>query len=327
MTTSLLQVKNLYTNFYLFEGQAKVLDGVNFDIQKGETLGLVGETGCGKTVTAMSVLRLISEPGRIDKGEIIFKGENLLEKTEEEMNRIRGKEISMIFQDPSASLNPLFTVGEQISQIIMRHQELEKDIARQEAQKLFELVKLPDSHKMLDRYPFELSAGMQQRVMIAMALSSNPDLVIADEPTATLDVTIQDQVLALLMNLKQDLGLSILLITHNLGIVAEICDRMGVLYAGFVAESGSKEVIFNNPSHPYTQGLLAALPKPGESKKKLHAIKGSIPNFLEPPTGCRFHPRCGFAMEICKRQKPPVYKIASNHEVACYLFDSEKRSE
>lgn len=325
MTTSLLTVRELYTNFYLFEGQAQVLDGVSFEMRRGETLGLVGETGCGKTVTAMSVLRLISEPGRIDGGEIIFKGENLLEKTEEAMNRIRGKDISMIFQDPAASLNPLFTVGEQIYQIIMRHQELEEDVARHEAQKLFNLVKLPDAQKMLDRYPFELSAGMQQRVMIAMALSSYPDLVIADEPTATLDVTIQDQILALLMTLKQELGLSILLITHNLGIVAEICDRMGVLYAGYVVESGSKEAIFQNPSHPYTRGLLAALPKPGESKKKLQAIRGSIPNFLDPPSGCRFHPRCDYAMDICKRHKPPVYKIDPNHEVACYLYDSEKR--
>ena len=324
MTTSLLTVKELYTNFYLFEGQARVLDGVSFEMRKGETLGLVGETGCGKTVTAMSVLRLISEPGRIDDGEISFKGENLLEKTEKEMNRIRGKEISMIFQDPSASLNPLFTVGEQISQIIMRHQELEKDEARKEAQKLFNLVKLPDAQKMLNRYPFELSAGMQQRVMIAMALSSNPDLVIADEPTATLDVTIQDQILDLLMNLKQELGLSILLITHNLGIVAEICDRMGVLYAGFVVESGSKEAIFGNPSHPYTRGLLNALPKPGESKKKLNTIRGSIPNFLDPPSGCRFHPRCDYTMDICKHQKPPVYEIEPGHKVACYLFDPKK---
>lgn len=324
MTTQLLIVKELCTSFYLFEGQARVLDGVSFEIQKGETFGLVGETGCGKTVTAMSLLGLISEPGRIDSGEVLFKGENLLQKTEEELNQLRGKEISMIFQDPAASLNPLFTVGEQVIRIIMRHQGLDQKEAQQETKRLFECVQLPDAQNMLDRYPFELSAGMQQRIMISMALSSNSDLLIADEPTATLDVTIQDQILELLLDLKKDLGLSILLITHNLGIVAEICDRVGVLYAGVLVEGGPKEAIFENPTHPYTRGLLAALPEPGRSKKKLHAIRGSIPNFLDPPPGCRFHPRCDFAMGLCRRQKPPVYEIDPDHEVSCYLYDKQR---
>lgn len=323
MTTQLLKVKELYISFYLFEGQARVLDGMSFEIQKGETFGLVGETGCGKTVTAMSLLGLISEPGRIDSGEILFKGENLLKKTEEELTQLRGKEISMIFQDPAASLNPLFTVGEQVIRIIKRHQGLDQEEARKEAKRLFERVKLPDAKNMLDRYPFELSAGMQQRIMISMALSSNPDLLIADEPTATLDVTIQDQILELLLDLKKDLGLSILLITHNLGIVAEICDRVGVLYAGILVEGGPKEVIFENPAHPYTRGLLKALPEPGRSKKKLYAIKGSIPNFLDPPPGCRFHPRCNFTMDICRCQKPPIYEIDPGHEVSCYLYDKK----
>jgi len=319
MSAPLLSVQDLCVHFDTYDGVVKALDGVNLEIPGGEMFGLVGETGCGKSVTALSIMRLIPENGRIVEGKIFFRAENLLNKTEEEMRRLRGRNISMIFQDPTVSLNPVFTVGQQIVDVIMIHQHVEKEEATRRAVEAFKLVALADPDKTLKLYPHELSGGMQQRVMIAMALSSDPDVLIADEPTSSVDVTIQAQLLKRLLEIKSARRLAILLITHSMGIVAETCDEVGVMYAGNVVEVGPMRDVLKNPLHPYTVGLLEAIPKPQSRGKRLPMVRGTIPDLINRPPGCTFHPRCSYAMEICGVEKPATADIGSGRQVACHL--------
>jgi oligopeptide/dipeptide ABC transporter ATP-binding protein len=315
----LLKVENLKVHFDTYDGVVKALNGVTFDMYEGETFGLVGETGCGKTVTTLSIMRLLPENGRITEGKIMLRGENLLEKSEDEMTMLRGRKISMVFQDPSVSLNPVFTVGEQITRVIMIHQQLDKDKAKERAIEAFKLVALPEPEKTLKAYPHELSGGMQQRVMIAMALSTDPDLLIADEPTSAVDVTVQAQILKRLQEIKNQRKVAILLVTHNMGIVAENCDRVGVMYAGTVVERGAVKQILKKPYHPYTKGLLAAIPKPETRRKRLYIIKGSIPDLINRPKGCSFHPRCPHAMEVCREKEPIAEEVEPGRYVMCHL--------
>ncbi|MEM2899547.1 MAG: ABC transporter ATP-binding protein [Thermoplasmata archaeon] len=425
----ILSIRNLKTQFFTYDGVVQALDGINLDMYKGETLGIVGETGCGKSVMANSIMRLIPDPpGRIVEGEIIFKGVNLLKDIEKEatikvlkhgarikrnkkliakreafMRTIRGKEIAMIFQEPMSALNPVYTAGQQISESIILHQKselcdviltngkckkwqipwikrikeldelnkkiLEKELqpevgheeelkklykierkvslplrivlrvpilskmimkpieeeAMKRAQQMLTLVNIPDPAKVLKQYPHELSGGMQQRVMIAMALSCNPSLLIADEPTTALDVTIQAQILELMKELKRKVGASIMLITHDLGVVAETCSRVAVMYAGNIVECAEVKEIFSKPMHPYTKGLLSSIPKGGKKKEELVIIKGSVPNLITPPSGCRFHPRCNYATERCSKEKPRLTRVSEGHEVACFLYEEEKK--
>jgi len=327
--TTLLTVKNLKTHFNTYDGTVEALDGVTFEIQEGETFGLVGETGCGKTVTAHCIMRLLPVNGKIIDGTIHYREENLLEKSEEEMQALRGSKISMVFQDPSVSLNPVFTIGEQITRVLMIHQKLETSEAETRAIEAFKLVALPEPEKALKSHPHELSGGMQQRVMIAMALACNPELLIADEPTSAVDVTIQAQILTLLQEIKNQRKFAILLVTHNMGIVAENCDRLGVMYAGTVAESGDVRAILKNPYHPYTKGLLEAIPKPQTRRQRLSIIKGSIPNLITRPSGCPFHPRCPYGIELCKEAKPSMDEVEPGRYVACHrikeIMELDKR--
>jgi len=314
-----LRVEELRAFFDTYDGVVRALDGVTFEINAGETFGLVGETGCGKTVTALSIMRLLPENGRIVSGRIFFDGENLLDKSEEEMRKLRGGKISMIFQDPSVSLNPVYTVGEQITRVIMIHQNVGKKEAERRAVEAFKLVALPEPEAKLRTYPHELSGGMQQRVMIAMALSSDPDVLIADEPTSAVDVTIQAQILERIHEIADRRNLAILLITHNMGIVAETCDRVGVMYAGTVAEVGDVRQVLKKPVHPYTKGLLTAIPRRGTKDTRLSVIKGSIPDLINRPAGCPFHPRCPFTKEICQDVVPRLQEADPGRLVSCHL--------
>lgn len=376
MPEAILKIRGLKTYFYTYAGIVRALEGIDLDIYKGETIGLVGETGCGKSVTSLSIMRLVPDPpGRIVGGEVIFKGEDLLKKSEEEMQSIRGSQITMVFQDPMTFVNPVLTVGDQVSEVITLHQDLAReavqtkideirdkiaqiDPSSPDRQRLMErvkeleamrehppkaskgeikkaalhrtidvlkLVQLPDPEKVVKQYPHELSGGMRQRVIIAMALSCDPDLLIADEPTTSLDVTIQAQILALLSELKKKIGASILIITHDMGIVAETCDRVGVMYAGNIVEISETKALFEKPLHPYTQGLLRAIPKLHEDVKNLEIIPGSVPNLIHPPSGCRFHPRCPFRMDVCDKEFPPLLEVDPGHSVACYLYPQKKR--
>ncbi len=317
----LLSIEDLHLNFRTFWGTAYVLDGVNLKINRDEVFGLVGETGCGKSVTSMSILRLLPSNAELS-GKIIFEGKNLLELSEKEMREIRGKKISMIFQDPMSSLNPLFKIKTQMVDIIQLHHHIDKEEALKKAKELLKAVNLPDTHRILESYPHQLSGGMRQRIMIAMALSFEPSLLIADEPTTALDVTIQKQILNLILELKEKYHFSVLLITHDLGVVAETCDRVGVMYAGNIVEVADVHELFENPKHPYTQGLLAAIPDP-RYKKPLKPLRGNVPSLLNPPKGCRFHPRCDYAKPICKEKKPQLISYSENHAVACHLFSSQ----
>ncbi len=319
MDQPVLKIRGLKTYFFTYHGVVKAVDGVDLTLGREEVLGVVGETGCGKSVTVRSVLKLIPEPGRIIAGRIRFGGQDLLLKSEKEMRRLRGRRISMIFQNPLSSLNPVFTIGDQVGHIIHIHQEVNKKEARQRAAAMFGLVRLPDPLKLLDKYPHELSGGMLQRVMIAMALSCRPEVLIADEPTTALDVTIQAQILNLMARLKQETQTSILLISHDLGVVAETCDRVVIMYAGLVVEEGPVDQIFSRPGHPYTAGLLASIPGLSEGGEALKTIKGLVPNLINPPPGCRFHPRCPAAAEVCRREKPGLKKRNGGHAVACHL--------
>jgi peptide/nickel transport system ATP-binding protein/oligopeptide transport system ATP-binding protein len=319
----LLNIRDLKTYFFTEEGVVEALDGVNLDIRKGEILGLVGETGCGKSVTALSIMRLIpSPPGEIVAGEILFEGENLLDKSAEEMRQIQGDKISMIFQDPTTSLNPVFSVGNQVGEAIQLHQQTNKAMTWKRMVEALNMVRIADADERAQEYPHQFSGGMRQRVMIAMMLSCWPKLLIADEPTTSLDVTIQAQVLQLIKNLQQDLGMSILLITHNLGVIAETCDRVGVMYSGNVVELAGVDTLFENPKHPYTQGLLGSVPRPDRDLEDLVVIPGSVPSLIDPPPGCRFHPRCSAAMEVCHREKPREVMLEKDHRVACHLYES-----
>jgi len=320
----LLEVKNLKTYFYTDEGVVRAVDGISFDIKKGETLGMIGESGCGKSVSALSIMRLISEPpGRIMEGEINFQGENLREKSEPEMRRIRGNEIAMVFQEPMTSLNPLLTIGDQIAEAIILHQKVDKREAQFRVVEMLERVGMPSPERRAHQYSHQLSGGMRQRAMIGMALSCNPLLLIADEPTTALDVTIQAQILELMERFKDELGMALLLITHNLGVIAEVSDRVVLVYAGKTVEYADVISIFKRPRHPYMMGLLESAPRLDDASEKLKVIKGVVPTALNLPGGCRFHPRCEKVMEVCKVKPPRILEVEENHGVRCWLYDSE----
>ncbi|HWQ40920.1 MAG TPA: ABC transporter ATP-binding protein [Desulfosporosinus sp.] len=318
----LLQVKDLRTHFFTDAGVVKAVDGVDLEIQKGETLGVVGESGSGKSITAMSIMRLIpAPPGKIVSGEVIFNGNDLIKASESEMMKIRGNEIAMIFQDPMTSLNPVLTVGEQIMEVIVLHQKISRSEAKKKTIEMLKKVGIPEAESRVDNYPHQFSGGMRQRVMIAMALSCNPKLLIADEPTTALDVTIQAQILDLMNNLKKDFGTAIMLITHDLGVVAELCQKVLVMYAGNTVEYTDACALFAAPKHPYTWGLLGSLPKLDESQKqRLEPIEGQPPDLRHLPKGCNFAPRCKHKKPICEQQEPTLQEVETGHFVSCFLY-------
>ncbi|PDV97273.1 ABC transporter ATP-binding protein [Candidatus Chloroploca asiatica] len=318
----LLEVRNLETHFHTQDGVVKAVDGVSFHVNRGETLGIVGESGCGKSVTSLSIMRLIpSPPGKIAGGQILFDGEDLLALSDEEMRHIRGNRIAMIFQDPMTSLNPVLTIGRQITESLELHMRLSRKEAYNRAGELLHMVGIPSASKRLDNYPHQFSGGMRQRVMIAMALSCNPELLIADEPTTALDVTIQAQILELINRLREELQTAVLMITHDLGVVAGMTDRVTVMYAGKVVEEGSTREIFANPRMPYTIGLLRSIPRLDEERgHKLNPIRGLPPNLIDLPQICPFSPRCDYVQERCLTQTPPLRNVAPDHRAAC-LFD------
>lgn len=354
---ALLQVNNVRLNFHTYAGEVKALDGVSFVIKKGEALGLVGESGCGKSVTALAIVGLLPENASVTDGEILLGGENLLSISRDKMRKIRANRIAMVFQDPTTFLNPVLTIGEQLEEVFLLNPErlamlasqkniegfeafreakaagkpaakLSKSQAKKAARMLsldvLHQVRLPDPERILKQYPHELSGGMRQRCMIAMALARNPDLFIADEITTALDVTIQAQILELLRELKRQLLGSTLLITHDLGVVAELCDRVAVMYAGNIVELADVKELFANPLHPYTQGLMRAIPMIDRRMERLETIPGSVPDLIYPPSGCRFHPRCPFAFERCKLEKPELLHVGKGHTVACHLYGEAK---
>ena len=326
MAERLLEVRGLKTYFYTEDGVVPAVDGVDFVLNKGETIGIVGESGCGKSVTSLSIMRLIPDPpGKIIDGEILLEGSNLLEKTEAEMRDIRGNDISMIFQEPMTSLNPVFTIGDQIMEAIILHQRLNKAAARERAVEMLRLVGIPSPERRVDEYPHQLSGGMRQRVMIAMALSCNPKLLIADEPTTALDVTIQAQILDLMRKLRDEFGTAIMLITHDLGVVAELAEKVVVMYAGKIVEQADVKPLFGNPLHPYTVGLLGSIPKLTEQQDRLQVIEGVVPHPAFMPKGCRFHPRCKEAREICKVEEPELLEHSPGHLVACWKYTEFRR--
>ena len=322
----LLEVKGLKTYFYTEDGVVRAVDGVSFEVYPGEVLGLVGESGCGKSVTSLSIMRLISKPGRIDEGEILLDGENLLELPEEEMIKVRGNRISMIFQQPQTALNPVFKVGDQLAEVLDVHQDLGRDAGWKRAVALLKMVGVPDPERRADAYPHELSGGMAQRVMIAMALACVPELLIADEPTTALDVTIQAQILDLMRDLRREMGTSVILITHDLGVVAEMAERVAVMYAAEIVEQTDVNSLFDQPLHPYTQGLIGSIPILGEIKERLDVIPGSVPNLVNLPPGCRFAPRCQarfkYACTICAEVKPELIEVKPDHYVRCWLYQN-----
>ena len=327
----ILEIKNLKTYFYTYEGIAKAVDGVSYRLTNGEPLGVVGESGCGKSVTALSILRLVPDPpGRIVGGEILFKGENLLDFTEDRMRKVRGNRISMIFQEPMTSLNPVFTVGNQIQETLRLHQGLSKTDALEKSVEMLKLVNIPSPEKAVGQHPHELSGGMRQRVMIAMALACNPEILIADEPTTALDVTIQAQILDLMNRLKEELGMAIILITHNLGVVAETTKRVIVMYAGKIVEEAETKTLFGNPQHPYTMGLLQSIPILGDKmrrgKVRLNEIPGVVPSLYELPSGCKFSTRCPSVMEICREKEPELKETEKSHFSSCWLTSSNAQS-
>jgi peptide/nickel transport system ATP-binding protein len=316
---ALLQVEDLKTYFFTEAGVVKAVDGTSFTVNRGEPLGLVGESGSGKTVTALSVLGVIPRPGKIVSGKIMFQSENLIGKKESELRAIRGRKIGYVSQDPNSSLDPLFTVEYQLAEVIQAHEKIPKEEARDRVLKLLELVKISEPEARLRAYPHELSGGMRQRIAIARALAANPDMLIADEPTTNLDVTIQAQVLDLLRSLERDLGMTLVLITHDMGIVAEMTKKVVVLYAGRVAEVADTTSIYNSPKHPYTYALLQSVPRV-DRKRNLIPIPGSIPNLIEPPTGCRYHPRCSFMVDKCVTEIPPLEPSGEGRQVSCHRW-------
>lgn len=319
-----LSVEDLHIRFKTYAGVVHAVNGMTFQVQRSEIFGLVGESGCGKSVTGFAILRMVPYPGEIIQGKIKFQGEDLLRKGKREMETIRGGRIAMIFQDPSASLNPVFSIGNQVTRVIRQHLGVNQGEADQVALKMLDNVGLPDPPQVLQTYPHELSGGMKQRVMIAMALSTGAELLIADEPTTALDVTIQAQILALFTDLREKLEVSVLFITHDLGVVAETCDRVGVAYAGDIVEMGTVDDVLYRMKHPYTQGLLGALPRPSQRGRALQSIEGTVPDGIHLPSGCPFHPRCPRAMDICHAEKPPLFPISSEgHLAACYLYEQE----
>jgi oligopeptide/dipeptide ABC transporter ATP-binding protein len=325
MSDIVLEVRNLKTHFHTDEGVVPAVDGVDFTLKKGKTLCVVGESGCGKSVTAYTVMRLIPmPPGKVESGEILYKGKNLVKLTENEMRNIRGNEIAMIFQEPMTSLNPVYTIGNQIVEAIVLHQKVKPKEARQRAIKMLTKVGIPDAEMRIDEYPHQMSGGMKQRVMIAMALSCNPEVLIADEPTTALDVTIQAQILDLLQQLQSTEGMSILLITHDLAVVAEVADEVLVMYASKVVEKAGVIEVFKNPKHPYTQGLIKAIPQLGNRVDRLNEIPGQVPKPQNYPEGCHFADRCPHVMDICRRKDPGVTEVSTDHFVSCFLYEEGK---
>ena len=321
---SILKINDLKTYFKIDDQKVvKAVDGVSFEVPKGKTLGIVGESGSGKSITALSILQLLDEPGEIVGGEILFNGDNLIEKSIPEMRKIRGNQISMIFQEPMTSLNPVHTIGNQISETIDIHQKLSRTESKKKTIELLELVGIPSPEKRIKQYPFELSGGMRQRVMIAIALASNPELLIADEPTTALDVTIQAQILELIQDLQDQLGMSVMLITHDLGVVAETCDYVAVMYAGKVVEYSDVETLFEDPKHPYTVGLLNSLPRHDIKQEELTPIDGMVPSPFEMPVGCRFAPRCPHATDLCREKLPSLWELNKDQEVRCWIYTEE----
>lgn len=321
MSDKLLDVKNMKTSFYTHVGEVQAVRGVSFSLKKGEALGIVGESGSGKSVTSMSIMQLLQYPGKVKEGEIMFKGDDILKKDKKEMMNIRGDEIAMIFQDPMTSLNPVYKIGDQIMEAIIRHQGLSKSEAREKAIEMLRLVGIPSPEERVDNYPHEFSGGMRQRAMIAIALSCQPDLLIADEPTTALDVTIQAQILELLKELSDKIDTSIILITHDLGVVADVCERICVMYGGLIMEEGTAEEIFYEPMHPYTMGLLKSIPRMDEvnEDQRLIPIPGSPPDMIKPPVGCPFAARCPYTMKICMEKMPEYTVTETGHRAVCWL--------
>lgn len=319
----LLEVKNLKTSFFTQFGEVQAVGGVSFDLEYGQVLGIVGESGCGKSVTMMSIMKLLDDNGKVKEGNVRFEGKDIVSLSEDEMCKIRGNDISMIFQDPMTSLNPLMTIGNQLMEPLRIHKKMSKDEAYKKSIELLELVGIPSPKDRMKQYPHEFSGGMRQRVMIAMALSCNPKLLIADEPTTALDVTIQAQILEIMKDIKEKLNTSIILITHDLGVVADICDRINVMYGGIVVEKGDAREIFYESRHPYTWGLMESVPNPNTLvKERLKPIDGQPPDLFKPPKGCPFYARCSHAMKVCENNRPPLYEISKGHEAACWLNDS-----
>ncbi len=317
---NLLQIINLHTSFYTHVGEVKSVRGASLHLNKGEAIGIVGESGSGKSITMMSLMRLLPDNGKIKEGELIFDEKDLVNLPEKEMESIRGNEIGMIFQDPMTSLNPVFTIGEQLMEPLIKHKKLNSNDAFKKAVEMLNLVGIPSPEKRMKQYPHEFSGGMRQRAMIAMSLVCAPKLLIADEPTTALDVTIQAQILELMKDLKSKIDMSIILITHDLGVVADVCNRIYVMYGGTIVESGASKDIFYNPRHPYTWGLLRSIPNPKEDiKERLQPIEGTPPDLLKPPAGCPFAPRCEHAMNICLTERPPQFEITEQHCSACWL--------
>lgn len=324
MSRRILELKDVKTSFYTHLGEVQAVRGVSFTLDKGEALGIVGESGSGKSVTSMSIMKLVQYPGKVKEGQILFKGEDLVGKNKKEMMDIRGDEIAMIFQDPMTSLNPVYTIGDQIMEATIKHQGLSKAEAKEKAIEMLKLVGIPSPEVRVDNYPHEFSGGMRQRAMIAIALSCQPDLLIADEPTTALDVTIQAQILELMKDIKDKLDTAIILITHDLGVVADVCSRIIVMYGGLIMEEGTAEEIFYTPKHPYTMGLLKSIPRLDlAEKQRLVPIPGTPPDLLKPPVGCPFASRCPYAMNICLEQMPEYTVSPTGHRASCWLQHSE----
>ena len=320
---SIFQIRGLKTQFFTSKGIVPAVDGVDITVKKGEAVGLVGESGCGKSMTAMSTMQLLQYPGRVVAGEILLDGENLLEKTKKEMDEIRGNRITMIFQEPMTSLNPVYTIGKQVSEAILIHENVSKEEAKQRTIDIFRKVGIPEPEKRYNVFPHQLSGGLRQRVMIGMAMVCNPQLMIADEPTTALDVTIEAQILYLMKQLQKEQGPAVVRITHNLGVVAESCDYVYVMYAGKIMEEAPVRELFRDPKHPYTFGLMNSIPKMTEVKEHLYTIKGLVPNLLHLPQGCRFCPRCEKAMKVCTMYEPDLYETEDGHKVRCFLYNKE----
>ncbi len=320
---SIFEIRGLKTQFFTSKGVVPAVDGVDITVRKGEAVGLVGESGCGKSMTAMSVMQLLKKPGRVVEGTIKLNGEDLLKMNKREINDIRGNRISMIFQEPMTALNPVYTIGKQAMEALMIHQKISKEEAKAKVIDMFAKVGIPEPEKRFSVYPHQLSGGLRQRVMIAMAMICNPELMIADEPTTALDVTIEAQILYLMNQLQKEVGTAVIMITHNLGVVAESCDYVYVMYAGKIMEEAPVKELFKNPLHPYTFGLMNSIPKMTEVKTHLYTIKGMVPNLLNLPQGCRFCPRCDKAMKICTMYQPDLYELEDGHKVRCFLYNKE----
>ena len=323
MARKLLSVRNLKTSFFTHVGEVKAVRGISFDVNEGEVLGIVGESGSGKSVTSLSIMGLLQYPGRVVDGEILLNGEDILTYSKNQMRKVRGKEIAMIFQDPMTSLNPVYTIGNQIMEMILEHEKMSRREARARAIEMLKLVGIPAAEKRIDSYPHEFSGGMRQRVMIALALSCNPKLLIADEPTTALDVTIQAQILNLIKKLNRQFGMTTMLITHDLGVVATVCDKVAVMYGGLIMEYGTADEIFYHPRHPYTMGLLGSIPHvDGGEKRRLIPIDGTPPDLINPPKGCPFSTRCKYCMNVCTREQPP-YFAEDKHRTMCWMLDAD----